>query len=101
MHNYDTVTAALNGLKERGFKLDFNVSENLLLCGQVRYDVNDFEIVELYRFEGDSDPADEAVVYGVLGKDGQKGTLVTGYGPSAEGVGAELSKKLSITSEQG
>ncbi|RYY53857.1 MAG: hypothetical protein EOO09_16495 [Chitinophagaceae bacterium] len=96
MYNYDTVTAAVNGLKQRGFARDFNLAENCLVCDTDKYNVNDFEIVEVYRFEGDSDPADEAVVYGIEGTNNRKGVLVTGYGISSEGTSAEIIKKLSI-----
>ncbi|MET0636275.1 MAG: hypothetical protein ABWZ25_09635 [Chitinophagaceae bacterium] len=100
MHNYDTVSAAVDGLKERGFTRDFNLSENCLICGADRFNADDFEIVEVYRFEGNSDPADEAVVYGIEGRDKQKGVLVTGYGISSEGMGAEMVKKLTIHKEE-
>ena len=96
MYNYDTMSAAVTGLKERGFSLDFNLAENCLVCGGDKYNVSDFEIVEVYRFEGNSDPADEAVVYGVEGTGNRKGVLVTGYGISSEGTSAEMVKKLSI-----
>ena len=94
---YDTVSQAINGLKQRGFTLDFNLEENCLICNDRKYDVSDFEITEVYRFEGNTDPADEAVVYGIESKeDGVKGVLVSGYGISAEGMSAEMAKKLAI-----
>jgi hypothetical protein len=96
MHVYDTVTAAVNGLKARGFDLDFNLGENCLVYGENRFGPEEFEIVEVYRFEGPSDPADEAVVYGVNGSQGHKGILVTGYGLSAEGMSADMAKKLAV-----
>ncbi|MCG2615645.1 hypothetical protein LZZ85_15195 [Terrimonas sp. NA20] len=96
MYVYDTVSAAVNGLKTRGYVTDFSLQENCLVCQDARYNAEDFEIVEVYRFEGDSDPADEAVVYAVDGSKGRKGVLVTGYGASAEGLSAEMAKKLSI-----
>ncbi|RYY62739.1 MAG: hypothetical protein EOO05_01730 [Chitinophagaceae bacterium] len=99
MHNYDTVTAAVTGLKKRGFTLDFSLAGNGLVCGPDKYDIDDFEIVEVYRFEGDSDPADEAVVYGVEGTGNRKGILVTGYGISSEGVSSDMVKKLLIHKE--
>ena len=43
--------------------MDFNLNENCLVCHEDKFDPEDFEIVEVYRFEGNSDPADEAVVY--------------------------------------
>lgn len=50
----------------------------------------------MHRFEGNTDPADEAVVYGIASLNGLKGVLVTGYGISAEGMGAEIAKKLAF-----
>lgn len=96
MHTYDTLSQATNGLKERGFTVDFNLEENCLVCNTNRFDPDDFEIVEVYRFEGDSNPSDESVVYGVESKNGMKGVLVSGYGISAEGISAEMAKKLSM-----
>jgi hypothetical protein len=96
---YDTLSQAVDGLRNRGFALDFNLGENCLVCNSRKYDVNDFEITEVHRFEGNTDPADEAAVYGVESADGTKGILVTGYGPSAEGMSAEMVKKLRMHSD--
>lgn len=96
MYVYDTVSAAINGLKERGYTKDFNLEENCLVCHEDKYRLEEFEIVEVYRFEGDSDPADEAVVYGIKSKDGQKGILVNGYGISADAMSSEMAQKLNI-----
>jgi hypothetical protein len=96
MITYDTVSEALNGLKNRGYNLDFNLQENCLICNGAAYTINDFEIVEIHRFEGNTDPADEAVVYAIESNTGVKGVLVSGYGVSAEGMSAELARKLSV-----
>ena len=93
---YDTVTEALAGLKKRGFDLDFNLQENCLVCQGNRFDVNDFEIVETYRFEGNTDPSDEAIVYAIKSKKGEKGVLVNGYGISADAMSSDMVKKLRI-----
>jgi len=94
--NYDTVTEAVKGLQERGFKVDFNLSENNLVCDTGKYEVDDFEIVEFYRFDGNTDPSDEAIVYGIESKDGVKGVLVNGYGISADPMTANMAKKLTM-----
>ena len=96
MFAYDTVSEAINGLKKRGFGVDFNLEENCIVCHADKFDVKDFEIVEVYRFEGDSDPSDQAVVYAIESLNGMKGVLVSGYGISAEGMSAEMAKKLSV-----
>lgn len=94
MITYDTVTEAVNGLQKRGFDMDFNLAENCLVCNTRRFDVKDFEIVEVHRFEGNTDPSDEAIVYGIQSVTGLKGVLVSGYGISAEGMSAEMATKL-------
>ena len=96
MYVYDTVSAAIKGLRERGYTKDFNLKENCIICDDQKFHPEDFEIVEVYRFEGDTDPADEAVVYAIESKKGDRGVLVSGYGISADEMGAELAKKLSI-----
>jgi len=96
MFAYDTVTEAVNGLRDRGYKLDLNLKENCLVCQEHKFNIEDFEIVEVYRFEGNTDPADEAVVYAVESANGLKGVLVNGYGISAEAVSAEMARKLEI-----
>lgn len=98
MITYDTVSEAVNGLKKRGFTVDFNLEENCLICQGKRYSSSDFEITEVHRFEGETDPGDEAVVYAVESGDGVQGVLVTGYGISAEGMSAEMARKLKIQS---
>lgn len=96
MYTYDTVTAAVNGLRERGYTLDFNLRDNCLICHDDRFNADDFEIVEVYRFEGNTDPADEAVVYAIESTKGQKGILVNGYGVSADALSNEIARKLSL-----
>lgn len=96
MYSYDTLSEAVNDLKKRGFDLDFNLEKNCLVCNSGKLDVKDFEIVEFYRFEGDTDPSDEAIVYAIESANGLKGVLVSGYGISAEGMSAEMAKKMNI-----
>src|SRR5215510_6296912 len=96
MYAYDTVTAAVNGLKQRGYTKDFNLEENCIVCHEDRYNPEDFEITEVYRYEGNSDPADEAVVYAIEGRDGEKGVLVSGYGTYADDVSEDMIKKLHM-----
>src|SRR5258705_6468847 len=96
MYSYDTITDAVSGLRERGYTKDFNLEENCIICHEEKFHPEDFEIVEVYRYEGNSDPADEAVVYAIESKNGDKGILVSGYGISADEMSAEMAKKLSI-----
>jgi hypothetical protein len=98
MHTYDTVSEAVNGLKERGYSIDFNKEYDCLVCNKARLSLKpeEFEIAEFHRFEGNSDPADEAVVYAIESKHGEKGILVDGFGPSSDAVSETLIEKLTL-----
>ena len=96
MYAYDTVTEAIKGLRERGYTKDFNLKENCIVCHEGKFNPDDFEITEVYRFEGESDPGDEAVVYAIQSNNGMKGVLVNGYGISADALNSEMAKKLNI-----
>ena len=97
MITYDTVSEAVNGLKKRGFEIDFNLENNGIVCKAGKFNPDEFEIVEVHRFEGDSDPSDEAVVYAIESRTGMKGVLVNGYGISADPMSSDLAKKLSYS----
>ena len=99
MPNYDTVSTAINSLKERGYKTDFNIAFDKLICKETKTCLNpdEFEITEVYRFEGESNPSDEAVLYAVESKEKNlKGTIVNGYGIYADPISDNMIKKLSI-----
>lgn len=95
MRHYDTVSEAVNDLKKRGYTVDFNLEADSLICDTGRCHPEDFEITEIYRFEGNTDPADEAIVYAIESKGGLKGVLVNGYGISSDGLSDAMVKKLS------
>ncbi len=72
---------------------------NCLFCKdkQIRLNANEFDIDEVYRFEGNSDPTDETIVYAISSEDGTvKGILVNAYGPYSDTASEELVSKLNI-----
>ncbi|MEP6466577.1 MAG: hypothetical protein ABJB05_09735 [Parafilimonas sp.] len=93
--HYATVSTAIEELRKQGYEHDFNIEENNLVCNKGKFDKDNFEVMDVYRYEGNSDPADEAVVYAIQSSTGLKGILVTGYGASADGSSSEMLKKLS------
>jgi hypothetical protein len=92
--HYATVSEALELLRKQGFTVDFNLEENCIACANGKFDADSFEIVDVYRYEGNTDPADEATVYAIQSNTGVKGVLVTGYGANADNVSPEILKKL-------
>ncbi|MDO9374046.1 MAG: phosphoribosylpyrophosphate synthetase [Ferruginibacter sp.] len=98
MENYDTVVAALAGLKSRGYELDFNLAFDNIICkdNDICLNPNEFEITEVYRFEGQTNPDDEDIVYGIASFDGTiKGSLTSAYGMYADGLSTEMIQKLA------
>jgi len=99
MDNYDTVTGALKALKAKGYTMDFNIAFDKIICMENNFCLNphEFEITEVYRFEGATDPGDEDVVYAVESKDGKiKGTITSAFGMYADGVSNEMIQKLTM-----
>jgi hypothetical protein len=95
--HYATVSEAINKLRAQGFTEDFNISGELLKSVNVSLDSDEFEIVDVYRYEGNSDPADEAVVYAIQSATGVKGILVSGFGISADSFSSRILAKLSFS----
>ncbi len=99
METYDTVVYALNGLKARGYTVNFNIAFDKLMCtdNKICLNPNEFEIVEVHRFEGETNPADEDVVYAVESKDGSiKGVITSAFGMYADSASTAMLKKLSM-----
>jgi hypothetical protein len=98
--HYDTVTEAIEQLKKQGYTLDLNLKENHFVAGGQQYPADEFEIVDLYRYEGHSDPADEATVYALASASGIKGIFVSGYGISTDDESTETLKQLHYKYQQ-
>ena len=98
MYTYDTVTEAVNDLKRRGYTIDFNVEFDRIVCHETPLALmpNEFEIVEVHRYEGNSDPDDEEVVYAIESKHGHKGIVVDAFGIYADNVSTEMLEKLKM-----
>jgi hypothetical protein len=52
---------------------------------------------KILRFEGMSDPDDNAILYAISTKNGRKGILVDGYGISGGQVSKTMMDKLNLT----
>lgn len=71
---------------EEGYKEDYTIKDNLLhsLTTGNAYKPEEVNIVNYFRFEGQTDPDDDSMLYVIETADGSKGTLVDGYGPSSD-----------------
>lgn len=96
MASYDTLSEAVADLNSSGYTLDFNIQCNSIYCKELdrSFTPEDFNIVAFYRFEGNTDPSDEAIIYALTTTSGHQGILVDGYGVSAEQMTADMVQKL-------
>lgn len=102
--NYDTVTEAMADLKKLGYTIDFSIltEKECLVCHKTSIELSpdEFEIDHFYRFEGDSDPGDEMIVYAISSnKNDVKGVVVNAYGIYADNATSAIVKKLSTHQE--
>ncbi|HTD39644.1 MAG TPA: hypothetical protein VK671_03420 [Mucilaginibacter sp.] len=98
--HYATITEAIEQLHKQGYTLDFNMKKEKLIADGKEYVAIDFEIADLYRYEGASDPADESTVYALVSESGLKGLLVSGYGISSDSESEETIKHLHYKYQQ-
>lgn len=77
----------MNSLFKNGFTENFMVKEEGLCntndCDKF-YSPSEVIINNFYRFEGESDPADNAILYAIVTSDGSKGLLSDSYGAYAD-----------------
>ncbi len=97
MKDFETLSEAMNALREEGYVEDFNLKQNCLECRDGKYKVfhNEFKIDNFFRFEGMSDPGDSSILYAISSeKYHLKGQLVNGYGIYTDAITNEMLNKL-------
>lgn len=67
MKPYVTLSETMNDLRKEGYTEDFNLQQNCLECrnGQFKVFADELKIDRFYRFEGDSNPSDAAILYAI------------------------------------
>ena len=90
-YHYASVLKALEELKSMDFVVDFNLQEAAIMNNPA-----DYTILHIYRYEGDTSPDEEAVVYGIRSNTGEKGVFVAGFSANSESRAAQVLLELSI-----
>ena len=94
-YHYTTVLEALEDLKSKGFVHDFNLHNDLIISKPQNYAVE-----YVYRYEGDSDPDEESIVYGIISISGEKGVFVSGFSANSDNEAAVILENLSINNSK-
>ncbi|RPE12141.1 hypothetical protein EGT74_00860 [Chitinophaga lutea] len=90
-----TLSGVMTVLKERGYDTEFRLLED----GRVqnagdedapKFEANALKIIRTYRFEGDSNPSDSAVLYLLEHTSGQIGYIINAYGAYSDYEGDQF-----------
>lgn len=81
-----SLASVVNKMILEGYDDDFKISEKGLksLKTQKVYQPEHINVINYFRFEGQSDPNDNTILYVIETNDGGKGTIVDAYGPYAD-----------------
>ncbi|MEC5158741.1 hypothetical protein [Chryseobacterium sp. MP_3.2] len=96
-HNLKTLSQVLNTLIKRGITKEICMNEQhemILGKDEKTYQPEDLCIVKSYRFEGDSNPDDNAVLYLLQDKEGELATILDSYGAESNYSGEEFDNFL-------
>ena len=97
MEYYGDLVAAIKGLRQRGYTLDFNLKRDRLIANDSKHShPHEFNVDEYHRFEGMSSTDDNSIIYAITTDTGKKGILITPYGVYEDGTSDLIIKKLTI-----
>lgn len=95
----ETLSEAMSRLDDDGFDCSFRANrEGLLEVDDLPPQRPEAMIVEeVVRFEGQSDPGDESVLFALASRDGRvKGTFVSSFGPGMGPATAAVIQRLNV-----
>jgi len=92
----------LNKVMKEGYTENFKMTEKGLeaLEKQNNYKPEQIQIVNSFRFEGQSDPDDNAILYVIETNDGTKGTLIDAYGVYHDPKVSKFMKDVEVTNNK-
>lgn len=95
---FETFSETINWLQKTGYEHDFNIDcDCLTFKGHDKLQPEDFKIDKVYRFEGETDPGDENVVYAISSLDGKtKGILINAFGIYSDSISDDMIRKLAV-----
>lgn len=91
-----SLASCLNKMVLEGYDDDFKISDKGLrsLKTEKIYQPNEIHVPNFFRFEGQSDPNDNTIMYVIETDDGLKGTIVDAYGAYADRKLSEFMQKV-------
>lgn len=99
MKKEGTLSQVMNRLKTKeGYLEDFNLLDDRLELKnkEEHFSSEEFVVDQVFRFEGASNPADNAVLYSITTTTGRKGVLVDAYGAYSGQISDDMLAKLDL-----
>lgn len=91
----ESMTDALGRLEAAGYQTELHAEESALTGPSLTADPEAFSIDEVIRFEGDSDPDDEAAIFALTHREsGTKGVYIVAYGVEMDPADTEVASRL-------
>lgn len=97
VENFNSLIDAIEYYRKQGYVEDFNLKQNCLECrnGQFKVFHDEFNIDKFYRFEEDTNPDDQSIIYAISSeKYDLKGILINSYSIYSESITDEMLNKL-------
>ncbi len=96
MKHMSTQSEGLEALAERGFVEQIRMDDaGRLILADDSLPSDQVTVVDILRFEGMSNPDDEAIIMAIRTSDGRCGVLTLPYGPDVSGPQADAIRSLS------
>lgn len=94
----NTLTETIEKFRAKQFIHDFNIKDNLLISPDTNesFKPEDVMIERTGRYEGDSNPDDMSIIYGITANSGTQGILIDAYGTYANPKISEFIKSVPV-----
>lgn len=93
----NTLSEVMHTLAQRGIRREFRMNTSCEMKfenSEKKYQPSDLTILKTYRFEGDSNPDDNAVLYVLKDIDGNIGMMIDSYGADSNYPGEKFDEFL-------
>ncbi len=96
--SYTSLSEAISALQKEGYTEDFNLCNAGIENKSKKkiHPASDLNVVKYYRFEGESNPDDNMILYVIETSRGEKGLLLDAYGAYSGNISDEMMQKLKI-----
>ena len=96
-----TVLEVIEELRKKNYSDDFEINKGRILAKNSggSFEPEELIIEKIFRYEGDSNPSDNAVVYAITAKNGIKGILLDSYGAYSDTELAKIIARIPVREE--